>query len=69
MSSGDPALRRYRIFLTVFVLLAGAIAGGAGLYLLWKGSVFKALLALVAVGFFVLLAHGYRQDAEERERS
>jgi len=63
----DPALRTYRRALTGFVLVGALIAGIVGGVLLWRGQVFEALLALVAVGFFVLLAYGYRQDEEERK--
>ncbi|HEX5137968.1 MAG TPA: hypothetical protein VFY93_13415 [Planctomycetota bacterium] len=63
----DPALRAYRRAITGFVLVGALIAAIVGGVLLWRGHVFEALLALVAVGFFVLLAHGYRQDEEERK--
>jgi hypothetical protein len=65
----DPALRTYRRIVTGFVLLGAGIAAVVGGVLLFRGKVFEAFLALVAVGFFVLLAYGYRQDQEERNRA
>jgi len=64
----DPGLRSYRRVVTGFVLVGALIAAVVGGVLLWRGQPFEAFLALVAVGFFVLLAHGYRQDEEERNR-
>jgi hypothetical protein len=64
----DPALRAYRRVVAAFVLLGAVIAACAGGVLLWRGLVFEAFLALLAVGFFTLLAYGYRQDQEERDR-
>jgi len=68
MASEDPFLRRYRRFLIVFVLVAATLAAGLGFWKLWQGDGFAAFLALLCVGFFVLLAHGYRRDEEERSR-
>jgi hypothetical protein len=62
----DPGLRTYRRAVTGFVLAGALIAAVVGGALLWRGHVFEAFLALLAVGFFVLLAHGYRQDEAER---
>ncbi len=64
----DQGLRTYRRAVTGFVLVGALIAAVVGGGLLWRGLVFEAVLALLAVGFFVLLAHGYRQDEEERGR-
>jgi hypothetical protein len=63
----DEGLRTYRRAVTGFVLAGALIAAVVGGVLLWRGLVFEAFLALLAVGFFVLLAHGYRQDEEERK--
>lgn len=65
----DPALRTYRRAVTGFVLVGAMIAAVVGGVLVWKGLVFEAVLALVCVGFLVLLAHGYRQDEEERKKA
>jgi len=64
----EQGLRTYRRFVTGFVLTGALIAAVVGGVLLWRGMLFETLLALLAVGFFVLLAHGYRQDEEERNR-
>jgi hypothetical protein len=66
MGGEDPAVRAYRRVLVVFVLVGALIALGVGAWLLWNGRGFEAFLALSAAGLFVLLAHGYRQDEEER---
>lgn len=66
--SEDPGLRAYRRVVSAFVLVGALIASVVGGVLLWRGLAFEAFLALLAVGFFVLLAHGYRQDEEERNR-
>jgi hypothetical protein len=68
MGGEDPRLRAYRRVVTAFVLVAALIAAVVGGRLLWRGRPFEAFLALCAVGLFVLLAHGYRQDEEERNR-
>ncbi|MHC4550290.1 MAG: hypothetical protein ACYTEZ_16085 [Planctomycetota bacterium] len=62
----DPGLSAYRRFLVAFVLVGALAAAVVGAVLLWRGRGFPAFLALCCVGFFALLAHGYRQDAEER---
>lgn len=62
----DPGLRSYRRAVTGFVLVGALIAAIVGGVLLWRGQPFEALLALLCLGFLVLLAHGYRQDDEER---
>ena len=66
MTAEDPGLVRFRRFVTAFVLVAALLAALLGGYLLWTGRGFFAFIALLCVGFFVLIAHGYRQDAEER---
>lgn len=67
MPAEDPGLVRYRRFVTAFVLVGALLAALLGGFLLWQGRAFYAFVALLCVGFFVLIAHGYRQDAEERE--
>lgn len=64
----DPGLKTYRRAVTGFVLAGALIAAVVGGVLLWRGLLFEAFLSLLAVGFFALLAHGYRQDEEERGR-
>jgi purine-cytosine permease-like protein len=66
--SEDPGLRRYRRILVALVLCGAVLAAGVGGWLIFHGKVFPALMALLCVGFFGLLAHGYRQDEEERDR-
>jgi len=62
----DPALRRYRRFLVVLLLVGGMLAMALGGWLIWNGYLFYALLAALVLGFLMLLAHGYRQDAAEQ---
>ena len=64
----DPGLRRYRRIVVSFVLAAALVAAGLGAALLWRGQAFAAFLCVCAMGFFVLLIHGYRQDEEERNK-
>ena len=68
MSGEDPALRRYRRFLMVFVLVAGLIVMIVGGGLVLHGKFFEAFLAMLVLGFLMLLLRGYRQDEEERNR-
>jgi hypothetical protein len=64
----DARLRTYRRLLTVLVLVGALVATTVGGVLLWRGKAFEGFMALCAVGLFVLIAHGYRQDDEERNR-
>ena len=68
MAGEDPALKRYRRFLSIFVLVGALVAASVGGYHLWRGRVFYAVLALFVVGFLVLLIHGYAADEAERNR-
>ena len=67
MSREAPALRLYRRVLVAFVLIVALLVAGLGGWLVWNGHAFLGVLALLLIGFLVLVAHGYRQD--ERERS
>lgn len=62
----DPGTVRYRRLLVAFVLFMGLVVAGIGVRLLWTGRPFYAFLALLVLGFLVLLVHGYRQEEEER---
>jgi len=68
MEREDPRLRAYRRTLIVLVLCGAVVAVGAAVWLVIRGRYFNGFMALLAAGLFVLLAHGYRQDAEERRR-
>ncbi len=69
MAPEDPALKSYRRFLVVFVLVAGLIATTIGAVLVWKAKFFPAFLCVCVVAWLVLVAYGYRQDEEERGRA
>ncbi len=62
----DPALQRYRRFLVILLLVGSLIAITVGAMFVRRGYPFYALLAVLVLGFLVLLTHGYRQDAEEQ---
>ncbi len=64
----DPSLRAYRRVVTAFVLVGALIAAIVGGWCVWRGMVFPGFLALCMIGFLVLVAYGYRQDDEERNR-
>ncbi len=64
----DPSLRGYRRVVTAFVLVGALVAATVGGWCVWTGRVFPAFLALCVIGFLVLVAHGYRQDEDERNR-
>lgn len=64
----DPTLRGYRRMVTAFVLVGALIAATVGGWCVWTGRGFAAFLALSVVGFLALIAYGYRQDDEERNR-
>ena len=64
----DPSLRSYRRAVTAFVLVGALIAAAVGGWCVSTGNGFAAFLALCVVGFLVLVAYGYRQDDEERNR-
>lgn len=64
----DKRLNAYRRVVTAFILVGALVATVVGGVLVWRGKLFEAFVALCAVGLFVLLAHGYRQDEEERNR-
>lgn len=66
MPEQDPSLRSYRRFLVTFLLLAGCVAVYIGAKRLAAGEIFAAVLALLMLGFIVLLMHGYVQDERER---
>jgi len=68
MPREDAALRGYRRFLAAFCVVAGLVVAVVGGVLLYRGKVFPAILALLVIGYLVLLARGYQQDARERER-
>ena len=67
MPEQDPSLRTYRRFLVTLLLLVGGVAVYIGAKKLAEGEIFAAILALLTLGFIVLLMYGYVQD--ERERS
>lgn len=64
----DPSLRGYRRVVTAFVLVGALIAAGVGGWCVWTGNGFAGFLALCVVGFLALVAYGYKQDEEERNR-
>ena len=64
----DTGLRAYRRVVVTFVMVGAILAAVVGGVLLWRGRIFHAVLAVLCVAFFALLVHGYRQDAEERDR-
>ena len=66
-SREEPALRQYRRILIVFVALMSLVALAVGGVLASKGRYFEAVLALLVVGYLLILIRGYRQDAKERE--
>jgi fatty acid desaturase len=66
-SREDPALRMYRRILTTFVALMALVALTVSGVLFSRGRPFEAVLALLVVGYLLLLMRGYRQDARERE--
>jgi len=69
MAHEDPALRSYRTFLVVLLLVGGLIALGVGGWLLSRGQLFYAFLAVCILGLFMLIVHGYRQEEEREDRS
>lgn len=64
----DPSLRGYRRVVTAFVLVGALIAAAVGGWCVWTGNGFGGFLALCVVGFLALIAYGYKQDEEERNR-
>jgi hypothetical protein len=64
----DPSLRGYRRVITAFVLVGALIAATVGGYGAYTGRGFVAFLGLCVVAFLALVAYGYRQDDEERNR-
>ena len=66
-SREEPALRHYRRILIVFVSLMSIVALVVSGVLASKGRYFEAVLALLVLGYLLILIRGYRQDARERE--
>lgn len=66
-SREEPALRHYRRILIVFVALMALVALTISGVLASKGRYFEAVLALLVLGYLLILIRGYRQDARERE--
>ncbi len=66
MPEQDPSLSNYRRFLVTLLLLAGCVAVYIGAKKLGEGKLFAAFLALLMLGYLVLLMYGYVQDDRER---
>lgn len=67
MPHDDPRTRRFRRWI---VGLLGCVALGVaflGARMAWQGKGLHAVLALLVLGWLVLVLHGYRQ--EERDRN
>ena len=66
-SREDPALRMYRRVLIVFVAVMAAAAIYKSVAWFVEGRAFQGVMALLVLGFLLLLIRGYRQDARDRE--
>ena len=56
--------RRLLIALILFMALGVAFVGGK---LAWRGQGYPAILALLVLGWLILVLYGYRQDQREKE--
>lgn len=69
MHRDDAGTRLYRKLVVLLILcmaLGVAVIGGV---MAWRGRGFFALLALLVLGWLMLVVHGYRQDERERRGS
>ena len=68
MPHDDPQSRQFRRWVAGLVLAMAAGVAYLGARMAWEGRALHAVLALLVLGWLVLVLHGYRQEEQERNR-
>jgi hypothetical protein len=68
MPHDDPRSRRYRRWVVTLLTVVGLGVAFVGARMAWQGKGLYAVLALLVLGWLVLVLHGYRQEERERNR-
>jgi len=68
MPHDDPQTRRYRRWVVSLLTFVGLGVAFVGARMAWQGRGMHAVLALLVLGWLVLVLHGYRQEERDRNR-
>lgn len=68
MPHDDPQTRRFRRWVVLLILAMAVGVAYVGARMAWQGRLLHAILALLVLGWLVLVLHGYRQEERDRNR-
>ena len=68
MPKDDKRTRAYRRLVVALVLCMAVGVATVGAKLAWQGKGYPAILALLVLGWLILVVYGYRQDERDSDR-
>jgi hypothetical protein len=67
MPHDDSGTRLFRKLVVILILCMALGVATVGGIMAWRGQGFYSLLALLVLGWLILVVHGYRQDEREKQ--